>query len=255
MSADCKKLRALLRIFNFTQLISQPTRVTEGSRTLLDIMASTSPQNISSSGVISAGLSDHDMVFCVRKLNCKKGVPQLKYFRNYANYDPIHFCQDLNNVNWSAISPEGRYHHKHNDQCEVTDHESIVNDQWMNFESSFLQVADCHAPVIQKRVRGLNSCPWLAGEIKQSIRHREYLLKKARKSNSDEDWANYRHTRNRVTNCIRKAKGLFNQRLVENNSNDQKAFWKTIHKIFPKDNKTVTKGVSIDKEHCLDDKK
>ena len=42
---------------------------------------------------------------------------------------------------------------------------------------------------------------------------------------------------------------------MENNSNDQKAVWKAMYKILPKDNKTVTKGINIDKEHCLDDKK
>ena len=57
-----------------------------------------------------------------------------------------------------------------------TMNQSIVyNDQRMNFQSAFLQAADCHAPVIQKRVRGLDLCPWLTGEI-ISIHHREYLL-------------------------------------------------------------------------------
>ena len=42
---------------------------------------------------------------------------------------------------------------------------------------------------------------------------------------------------------------------MENNSNDQVAFWKTMHKILRKDNKTVSKGINIDKEHCLDNKK
>ena len=40
------------------------------------------------------------MVFCIRKLNWMKAVPETKIFRNYAKYDPAKFCEDLRGVNW-----------------------------------------------------------------------------------------------------------------------------------------------------------
>ena len=75
-----------------------------------------------------------------------------------------------------------------------------VDKFWLNFKSAFLKVADRHAPFIQKRVRGVDNCPWMTGQIKKDIRQRDYFLKKARKSSRDEDWLAYKSMRNRVTN-------------------------------------------------------
>ena len=75
-----------------------------------------------------------------------------------------------------------------------------VDKLWLNFKSAFLKVADRHAPLIQKRVRGVDNCPWMTGQIKKDIRQRDYFLKKARKSSHDEHWLAYKSVRNRVTN-------------------------------------------------------
>ena len=75
-----------------------------------------------------------------------------------------------------------------------------VDKLWLNFKSAFLKVADRHAPLLQKRVRGVDNCPWMTGQIKKDIRQRGYFLKKARKSSFDEDWLAYKSMRNRVTN-------------------------------------------------------
>ena len=75
-----------------------------------------------------------------------------------------------------------------------------VDKLWLNFKSAFLKVADRHAPLIQKRVRGVDNCPWMTGQIKKDIRQRDYFLKKARKSSRDQDWLAYKSMRNRLTN-------------------------------------------------------
>ena len=51
-----------------------------------------------------------------------------------------------------------------------------VDKLWLNFKSAFLKVADRHAPLIQKRVRGVVNCPWMTGQIKKDIRQRDYFL-------------------------------------------------------------------------------
>ena len=56
-----------------------------------------------------------------------------------------------------------------------------VDKLWLNFKSAFLKVADRHAPLIQKRVRGVDNCPWMTGQIKKDIRQRDYFLKKGEK--------------------------------------------------------------------------
>lgn len=52
--------------------------------------------------MLSLSLSDHDFVYCIRKLNWVRTPPEVKCFRNYAKYDPLKFCDDLRNVDWNA---------------------------------------------------------------------------------------------------------------------------------------------------------
>lgn len=163
------------------------------------------------------------MIYCVRKLNWRRGSAQLKTFRNYARYNPDEFCKDLKDADWSTQLNS----HEHR---EVNDVELM----WEKFKTTFVTVADRHAPSITKRVRGIDNCPWMTGEIKRDIRQREYHLKKARKLNCNEHWASYRYYQNGVTNKIRKAKAAYSRKLIEENKHDQKAFWKqrTSHQVL-----------------------
>jgi hypothetical protein len=77
------------------------TKIARGIRAL-DLIATNIPNNLSRSGVISTGLSDHEMVYCVRKANWKKLPAQTKQFRNYAKYNGESFCSDLNNLTGRA---------------------------------------------------------------------------------------------------------------------------------------------------------
>ena len=70
LNCDChtKQLLELCELYNLSQVISEPTRVTQHSETLLDLCLTTTPEKIACSGVIWSGISDH-IVFMVRKLN------------------------------------------------------------------------------------------------------------------------------------------------------------------------------------------
>jgi hypothetical protein len=59
---------------------------------------------------------------------------------------------------------------------------------------------------------------------------RDHQLKKARQSNGDEDWKLYRSLQNQVTSQIRKAKCYYNKKLIQENSDNPKTFWKTMDK-------------------------
>ena len=134
------------------------------------------------------------MVFCIRKLNWMKAVPETKIFRNYAKYGPAKFCEDLRGVNWvDSMNSSG------------TANEIVicVDKLWLNFKSAFLKVADHHAPLIQKRVRGIDNCPRMTDQIKKNMRQRDYFFKKARKSSRDEDCLAYKSMRNPVTNSVK----------------------------------------------------
>ena len=168
------------------------------------------------------------MTFCVRKINWKKAPPQLKTFRNYANYDPDKFLEDLKNTNFVLPNDHGN--------------NKDVNELWQSFKEKFTNIAERHAPTIVKRVRGLNNCPWLNISIKRQMRQRDYLQKKAHTTGLPSDWKRYRFQRNRVTNLIRKEKEKYNRRLIYKTTGDSNSFWRTVKKILPSESKkTISK--------------
>ena len=67
MDSNAKHFINIYELFAFKQLITEPTRVTANSSPIIDHTATTSVRNIVKAGVIPISLSDHFMVFCVRK--------------------------------------------------------------------------------------------------------------------------------------------------------------------------------------------
>ena len=108
-----------------------------------------------------------------------------------------------------------------------------VDEPWDHFKTSFVCAANKHAPVLHKRVQGVDMCPWLSKNIKINMRRCNFLLKRPRNMNNSKDWANYQCCRNKVSNSIRKANASYHYHLVKDSGKDHKALWKAIKKILP----------------------
>ena len=64
---NTKRIAELYQFCGLTKLIGEPTRETFHTSTLLDHIAVSAASNIVESGVFKVSLSDHYMIFCVRK--------------------------------------------------------------------------------------------------------------------------------------------------------------------------------------------
>ena len=62
-----KRLIDLYQSFELKQLITEPTQKTENTSTIIDQIAFSNTNNIVESGVVNAAISDHYVVYCVRK--------------------------------------------------------------------------------------------------------------------------------------------------------------------------------------------
>ena len=69
---DTRHIKRIYGTYQFKQMITEVTRVTSDTRTLIDHIASNKPDRISSGGVISCGISDHGAVFVVRSIQMPK---------------------------------------------------------------------------------------------------------------------------------------------------------------------------------------
>ena len=83
----------------FIQCIKEPTRVTDSSQTLIDVIVSNKPEQLSSMRVVPTLLSDHHTIGCIRKLNRRKSPHETITCRNYVNYNHTTLCDELKNEN------------------------------------------------------------------------------------------------------------------------------------------------------------
>jgi len=68
-SSLLKSYLNVLRIFYLQQIISEATRITPITSSIIDHILTGSKERLSQYGVISVGLSDHFMTFCTRKIS------------------------------------------------------------------------------------------------------------------------------------------------------------------------------------------
>ena len=83
-------------IYGLTQLITEPTRVTQYSRTLIDLCLTNSPDKICNSGVVNIGISDHCVIFLTRKIShFRYFVHKTAEVRQLKNFNEDEFLRDL----------------------------------------------------------------------------------------------------------------------------------------------------------------
>ena len=180
----------------FKQILNTPTRVTHQTSSLTHSIFVNNNQNISYKTVIPTGLSDHDLIACVRKVNNVKYESETIRYRDYKNYDVNVINNELLNINWDGV------------------YNSNSPNQSLNVMKSILKdTIDRHAPFVTKRVKGKKS-PWMSKEIKRHMNIRDQLYRKARKSKKQLDWVSYKRKRNFVKNEIQRTKKkLYLQRI------------------------------------------
>ena len=145
-------------------------------------------ENVVKSGIIHLVISDHSLVFAVRKFVAPKSWKNVRYVRNFKNFDATAFLNDLSQMIWE----------------NVTQYEN-PNLCWQLWKSFYLQVLNRHAPFRRMRIRG-NSLSWITPNIKNLMRARDFHKKKAAKFNSQLHWAEYKYIRNKVNSELYKAK-------------------------------------------------
>ena len=171
----------------------------------MDLIITNNNEKLVRAGVYPLSISDHYLVYAVRKVGIPRGRPRFVESRNFKHFDEVDFKCYLINSPWPCI-----------------DDFQDVNHAWTAWSRVFLDVIDRHAPYRTIRVRNKSS-PWLNSSIKAKMFKRDWLKKKAAKSDSDDDRTAYRIFRNSVNKDIRLAKKRFYQSQINEASGDQRA--------------------------------
>ena len=216
-SDDCSpdtRLSECCDRFQLTNTVTGPTRTTDTSSTLLDVILTTHPQRFCYTKTLQLGISDHDMVVTIRKWKLPKSPPKLISYRSMKRFDADIFLQDLNSVPW--------------DSAFIYDD---IDDIWAHWYKLFTEVIDRHAPLKRKLVRG-NTVSWMTPKIIQAINTRNRLHRKFTKNKTSENWEAYRKQRNFVTSLKRSSLKSYCIN-VSTNSEHPGEFWKKFHCLLP----------------------
>ena len=168
LSHDIKNYHQFCTMHGLKQLIQSPTRVTCSTSTLIDHILTSAPSRVSQKGVINVGVSDHQLIFCTRKISRIKTGGDHKY---------LNFC--------SLKNYTAGYYKETLKQVDFTNYENFgdVNEAYSNFFQKLMTVIDKIAPYKSKQVKG-NTQKWFDGEVLEKLNLRNNVLRNSRNRDS-----------------------------------------------------------------------
>jgi hypothetical protein len=206
--------------FCMTQLVTIPTRVTEHSSTVLDVILSTIPNRHKVTSVLNTSLSDHKLIYTVIdfKYNPKSDHNEIR-FRSYKNFSLDDFLYDMKTLSG----------HLHFDFTDVNHFEK----SWHSFKEGFVSISDKHAPIKCLRLKPRQN-PWINHEIVKLMYKRDFLKSKADKTKNPDMYSEYRKLRNMITSKIRYEKKKYFEDRFFSSGNDAKQKAKVLNLIQDK---------------------
>ena len=171
--------------------ITEPTRVTDNTKSLIDVILVSHPERYANCGNLHFGVSDHDLIYAVRKNKLPRPKPREIVNRSMKKFNEDEFLSDLKNVPWET--------------SYVFDD---IEDLWDHWHKLYNSVLDEHAPLKKEHVRG-DQLPWITQSIQREISYRNRLFKLHKRNPTQLSWETFRKQRNKVTSLKRKAMKTF----------------------------------------------
>lgn len=198
----------LIQLFDLSQLISTPTRITQSSSTIIDHIYTSNPEYATESFVPHYAISDHFPVCFSRKVNSKslKAKHIMKSYRCFKRFDENRFLTDLSN----------------NLENFELNHQ-VVDEDFAALHSIITRCLDKHAPIKTKRVKSDRLPVWYSPEIGEARKARDNFKRL-------KQWSNYKTYRNKTRNLIKKAKRGHFTNAIEN-SKDTRLIWQHLREL------------------------
>ena len=215
------KIGKIIRNAKLNQIITKPTRITENSRTLLDLFITNKPDMVNYSDVVPGLVADHEQITVKINIRKPKRQPVIKTFRCLKNYNQDKFCtlllNETNNLN-SILNTDN------------------VNTQVETVTNLFIKCLDCCAPTVTREMKR-PPAPWITNDIKATIKDRNELQKRLKENIYDATLrSTYKEKKNLVKSLLKTAKRQYYQGKFQDSRGDTAATWKLIKDIIPNNN-------------------
>ena len=198
-------LKDCLSLFNFTNVIKEPTRVVLNTSSLIDPIIVSDTCSVLDSGVIIVDefISDHRATYVSLKIPFEISTCYWREVWNYKNAD-YHLLNDLiEDYDWNLII---------NDTVSV-------DEAAKNFTGIFIDFCRKCIPCKKVLIRP-NDKPWFSSKLRYNIRLRDRLRKRAFTTQKENDFKKYKIQRNHVNNMKKFAKENYNNNIDEILTND-----------------------------------
>lgn len=235
-SSVCQEFIELCSYFHFTQIISEPTRVTPTSANLLDLVLTTCPE-LCSEVTYMPKISDHSLLNFSVTIPVKKFSNRTKVIRNYPN-------ADFNQINDELFLFL---------QAFLNGFEArSVEYNWKLLKTKMTELANRFIPV---RVICYNpQAPWYNSFIRRLSNRKKRMYRSAKTSSDQHRWSLYRTSADEYNSAVKSAKENFLTNTLPNMLlNNPRKFWNVVN---PADSSRIVltnlDGEPIDDKQCSD---
>ena len=230
---SARSLNSIMNNYGLQQLVTQSTRITQHSETLIDLMfvCDTMVRDLINVGSLEMGWSDHSLIhgtFAGPSDEKNESVRMIRSF-NKCNVDAI--VADLQRAPW-----------------QVMETFESIDDKWDYWKSLFFSIIDAHIPLKKARVRK-KSLPWITRDIRALMRARNYHCCKAKKTGKEDDWQQYKKLKRLVTVSLRREKLSYFQALSgQTGNNNSKKVWRELSRLLGSKRRCLIESLSINGE-------
>ena len=200
-----------------TQVVSEPTRLSSHSSTLIDLVLLSQPLLlISCHTVPPLANSDHHGIHLklkTRKQNCNMHVSHRKVWRKVWRYTHADF-------------PKTNYLLDELDLGHIFVL-SDIDQTWINWREAFLSIIILDLCIPHVTLPTRKSLPWLTKTLINAMKKRNYYFRESKRSGDLHVFAKYKTLRNYIVMALCEAKQAFFASLQPTN----KQFWGTLKQI------------------------
>ncbi len=188
-----KNLKQITDSFDLKQLISGPTRITNSTKSQIDLIFTNRPERILKSCNMLTGLSDHNMILVTRKLTKKRFssfVKKCEFFGIPKNKQE-NFKGAIQQIEWDNLLLGIDY--EEDSEIFTKRLENIITDYTCKFNHR----------------KKKNMVPWINVDILNLMKERDHALKTSLKTKLSSDRYQFTMLRNSVVKKLQKLKQIF----------------------------------------------
>ena len=171
------------------QIITEPTRITQTSATLIDYILINNQIKTDKCGVLAENLSDHCPIYISINITHSKVTTYKRHVFYYEQGDHVGLSNALSQTNWD----------------QLISNEIGIDTSSNNFTEHLQNIVKEFIPNQTVTIRPKDP-PWFNAKIRSMLRKRNRLFKYFKKYQTEASRQRYTSFRNQVKTCIRKAK-------------------------------------------------